>query len=327
PHVADGTARTRRDVRRIGEGGPRCGFPDQRGFGIPYTQRGGRHRRQSDARVFNHAGVGVDTHPSPRSRHGDVHLVSGDKAKIRPTLVLRRGPQPHADEDLTLLQHRRPRTGAKPVDGHLSFAVWPRDHRHAVEANERRHAVGRRGRVAKIAADARPALYLDGADEGRRIDQNGVILPYADVRIDGGARSDGAQKRGAVVVPFDAMERRDPADVDDPSELASTLIELDDQIGTSGERTRGAGACCQSFDCFLDRAGSHVLETVHGAPSYRRNWRRRPFLRMKPSILVATEKPGGSENVRALFIGTGGNSYGKQLMGSTAPATAVTATN
>ena len=145
-----------------------------------------------------------------------------------------------------------------PVDDafHRDFALSARtgDHAGRARGDQRRHAVGRRRRIAEVAGQRRAALDLGRADQVGALDHAGPGLPQTLVLADHGAGGRGADDEGAVLLA-NAENARDLLGVDDMRRLHAAGTQLDQQIGPAGQDLRAAGGAGEDANRVLDGRG------------------------------------------------------------------------
>ena len=153
----------------------RAACPASHSAGLVGEHRRRGDRRQGDAGRFDLVAGRVQLHPRRRADHGDVHFVAGNEPLVgraaagpwRRRKISRRPDSPGCSTFRPgPVQKSRPCTLRWPSGPAMSALSRPGD--------QRRNRVGRRRRVAQVAADARPALNLPAADDPGRIGQGRI---------------------------------------------------------------------------------------------------------------------------------------------------------
>ena len=107
--------------------------------------------------------------------------------------------------------------------------------------DQRRNAVGRRGRIAEIAGERRTALHLGRADQVGGLDDPGPGLLERFAFADHGARGRRADDEAAVLLA-NAGDAGDFLGVDDQRRLGPAGSQLNQQVGPAGQDFRNAGS-------------------------------------------------------------------------------------
>ena len=157
------------------------------------------------------------------------------------------------------LKRGAPRTRGDAFHGNLSPPLWAGDHAGRARGDQRRHAVGRRRRVAEIAGKRRPPLDLRRADQVGGLDHPGPGLLQGFAFADHGAGRRGADDKAAVPLA-NAGDAGDLLDIDDQARLGPAGAELNQQIGPAGQDLRGAGGFGQNTYGLLDRRRGGIME-------------------------------------------------------------------
>ena len=139
----------------------------------------------------------------------------------------------------------------------------PDDHARRARGDQRRNAVGRGRRIAEIAGERRPALYLRRADQVGGLDDAGPGLLERFVFADHRAGGRGADDEGAVLLA-NAGDAGDFLGIDDQVRLGAAGPELNQQIGPAGQDLRNAGGSGQYANGLLDRRRGGIGKHGHG---------------------------------------------------------------
>ena len=125
--------------------------------------------------------------------------------------------------------------------------------------DQRRHAIGRRRRVAEITGKRRPTLHLGRADQIGGLDHPGPGPPQGFAFADHSAGRRRADDKAAVPLA-NAGDAGDLFDINDQPRLGPAGAELNQQIGPAGQDLRGAGGSGQNTYGLLDRRRGGIIE-------------------------------------------------------------------
>ena len=129
--------------------------------------------------------------------------------------------------------------------------------------DERGDRVGGRRRIAKIAADARPALNLPAADNAGRVGQGGIGRGHRGVAVDSIASHRRAQSQTRIGIVAHLRELGNFLDVDNQVDLALSFAQLHQQIGAAGQHSGPVARGRQQADRLVDRGSQLVFEILH----------------------------------------------------------------
>ena len=142
------------------------------------------------------------------------------------------------------------------LHGHDAPAFRSDDRRPGAGRHQRRHAVGRRRGVAKIANDGAAPLHLFRADQPGRLDHARPCLLQGSVLSQDGARDSGADAE-ALRRFTDFAQALDRLDVDDQVRLDEAALHSHQEVAASGEDCSRAG-----------RSGDQCHGIFHGQWTY-----------------------------------------------------------
>jgi len=175
------------------------------------------------------------------------------------------------EDELARAQGGAPRTGGDAFYRNLSPPVWAGDHAGSARGDQRRHAVGRRRRVAEITGKRRPTLHLGRADQVGGLDHAGPGLPQGLAFADHGAGRRGADDKAALSLA-NVGDAGDILDIDDQARLGASGAELNQEISPARKDLRSVRGSCQNAYGLLDRRRGGIIEHDLGVskPSARR---------------------------------------------------------
>src|SRR5258708_9747882 len=156
------------------------------------------------------------------------------------------------DEELAREQGSAAWTRDESYTRNLSPPVWAGDHAGRARGDQRRHAVGRRRRVAEITGKRRPTLHLSRADQIGGLDHPGPSPLQGFAFADHGAGRRGADDKTTVLLA-NAGDAGDLLDIDDQARLGPARAELNQGSGPARQHLRGAARVVQNTYGLLDR--------------------------------------------------------------------------
>ena len=133
------------------------------------------------------------------------------------------------DDELARAQGGTPWTRGDTFHGNLSPPLWAGDHACRASGDQRRHAVGRRRRVAEFAGKRRSTLHLGRADQIGRLDHSGPGPLQGFAFADHGAGRRCTDDKAAVPLA-NVGDAGDLLDIDDQARLGPAGAELNQQI-------------------------------------------------------------------------------------------------
>ena len=229
---------------------------------------GGFHQQRSGGyRAETHTRLGADAvtvqhqiDPGPHDR--DIHFRARNEAKVGISAVRGLCWQHEIDDKFARREAGLAGRRDNRSDRHLAAPAWACDGAGRPRRNQRRHTVGGRRGVTQIAAEARPALNLRGADQAQRFHHPRPHLHNIGVFANLGTGGGGANAKAAAL-GADCFQFRDAFEIDDALPLQATAAQLHQQIRAAGQHPR-MRVFLQQRDGLIDRG--RVLKSQQGLP-------------------------------------------------------------
>src|SRR5258708_14668765 len=279
----------------------------------------GRGRANSQPRRQTAGAARIQRQARGNTDDGDLHRLASALLQERGCGSIRQASEADCRDNLRWAKLSLPGADNELLQSHRAVSRRTGNFKHGVEGKQRRHKIGRRGRIHNIAADGCDVSDLMATDDTRRLDQAGQTALEGRMEFDRPIIGERSQ-RIAVGGLSDPDQTRQLPEIDQMVRRYFLAVDLDHQIGAAGDiARRGRKPGCQA-DGLGNRRGSVQVE-AHARP-YSAAWTAGQT--SEPNLeIVSSIVPPSAANGMTMTLSTPArrNSITCAVTSATSPAT------